>query len=70
MKEKKLAQNREGDGYLDPEDVVSGTECTGLIPTPPITEAEAESYAQLYTVPKPQRERPQKSTAKTTESKK
>lgn len=33
--------------------VVSGTECTGLIPTPPENEQEAESYTDLYAVPEP-----------------
>lgn len=33
--------------------VVSSTECTGLIQTPPANEAEAEAYTDLYTVPKP-----------------
>lgn len=33
--------------------VSSSTECTGLIQTPPASEAEAESYADLYTIPKP-----------------
>lgn len=33
--------------------VVSGTECTGLIPTPPEDEQQSEAYADLYTIPKP-----------------
>ncbi|WBY64872.1 MAG: hypothetical protein ACFWUD_09385 [Thermocaproicibacter melissae] len=35
------------------DNVVSGTECTGLIPTPPEDEPESESYTELYTIPKP-----------------
>lgn len=34
-------------------DVASATECTGLIPTPPADEAQAQSYAQLYPIPQP-----------------
>lgn len=26
----------------------SGTDCTGLMPTPPLTEAEEESYDEVY----------------------
>lgn len=33
--------------------VASMTECTGLIGTPPQNEAEMESYADIYTIPKP-----------------
>lgn len=34
--------------------VASVTECTGLIPTPPLSEGEAESYTDIYTIPKPE----------------
>ena len=34
--------------------VASATECTGLIPTPPLSESEAEAYTcLLYTSPSP-----------------
>ena len=32
--------------------VASMTECTGLMQTPPQNNAEAEAYADIYTVPK------------------
>ena len=32
-------------------DVASTTDCTGMIPTPPLTEEEAENYGDLYSVP-------------------
>jgi hypothetical protein len=32
--------------------VASGSDCTGLEPTPPIQSNEAESYAELYSIPK------------------
>ena len=32
-------------------DVASATECTGLMPTPPLNEAEAESYSKIYDIP-------------------
>lgn len=33
--------------------VASASDCTGLIPSPPINEGEAESYAELYNIPEP-----------------
>ncbi len=39
--------------FFDLDDIVSTTECTGLIPTPPVSEAEAEAYTNLYSIPKP-----------------
>lgn len=36
--------------YL-PGDVVSSTDTTGLEPTPPQNDAEAESFAELYDLP-------------------
>ena len=43
-------------GYTEPgaEDVVSATECTGLIMAPPEDEAQAKAYADLYPIPKPE----------------
>lgn len=37
--------------YAYTNDVASATECTGLMPTPPITTGEAESYSDIYPVP-------------------
>lgn len=34
------------------QQVASGTDCTGLEPTPPITEQGAESYSELHHIPK------------------
>lgn len=42
-------------------DVVSAGEYTGMIPTPPEDEFEAEAYANLSPLPKPQ---PEKHTGK------
>jgi hypothetical protein len=33
------------------EMVISSCDCTGLEPTPPANESEAESYANLYNIP-------------------
>jgi hypothetical protein len=46
-------------------DVIASTECTGLIPTPPQFASEAESYTDLFSIPKPQgaRERLAKSNS-------
>lgn len=31
--------------------VVSGTECTGMVPTPPLSDGEADAYREIYDVP-------------------
>ncbi len=31
--------------------VASATECTGLMPTPPLTKRAVDSYAEIYDVP-------------------
>ncbi len=36
--------------------VASATECTGLIPSAPLSEDEMDSYTSLYSVPKIKRE--------------
>ncbi len=33
------------------DSVASGTECTGLTPTPPLGEEEADSYTEIYDIP-------------------
>lgn len=37
----------------DRSPTVLGTELTGLVPTPPVTEFEEESYTALADIPKP-----------------
>lgn len=32
-------------------DISSANECTGMVPTPPLTEAEVEGYSDVYSVP-------------------
>ena len=57
MKKKSIPKDKQAlqpNDNLFLDDVVSTTECTGLIPTPPQNEAEAESYTDLYAVPKPE----------------
>lgn len=39
-----------GEAIPEPEDVVSATECTGLIPALPPGDAEADEEASLYAV--------------------
>jgi hypothetical protein len=39
------------DTFFDAESVVSSTECTGLIQTPPSSVDEAESYGKIYDIP-------------------
>lgn len=41
------------DELFDGDNVASATECTGLIPTPPLSEEEAESYTEIYNIPQP-----------------
>jgi hypothetical protein len=41
------------DKFYDVESVASCNDCTGLMPTPPKSEAEAESYGDLSNVPTP-----------------
>ena len=40
--------------YLEDDMVAASTDLTGLIPTPPADEAEAESYADIHKVPVPE----------------
>lgn len=37
--------------FDDPANVVSGMECTGLIPSAPYDEYEIDSYSQIYDIP-------------------
>lgn len=55
MKEndKKLRPESDIDKIIEPDIVVSSTEATGMIPTPPMSEAEAKSYTEIYDVPQP-----------------
>ncbi len=36
---------------LDLNKVTSATDCTGLMPTPSLSDEEAESYNDIYTIP-------------------
>ena len=58
-KNKQMAHPHEkfDDIIFDVDTVASATECTGLIPTPPISEEAADSYTELYTIPKPVQEK-------------
>lgn len=54
MEEKgRKIHSKSNNKFFDQNTVVSFTECTGLIQTPPLTEAEAESYKEIYDVPQP-----------------
>lgn len=52
--QKRKLKLKDVDSFFTSDEVISATECTGLIQTPPITEEEAESYTQIYHVPKPE----------------
>ena len=44
------------DKFYDIESVISANDCTGLVPTPPKSEYEAESYSDLLNIPQPKGE--------------
>ena len=46
------------DDYFDYDNVACATECTGLIPTPPVSDEEAEAYTELYAIPQPANRHP------------
>lgn len=52
-KNKKIRPKSDNDKFFDSNVVVSSTECTGLMPTPPLSVDEAESYTEIYDLPQP-----------------
>lgn len=38
-------------GAIEDYTVASSTECTGLVPTPPIDMSEVDSYHEIYDIP-------------------
>ncbi len=46
--------------YINPHNIASSTDCTGLVQTPPQSEEEAESYAELYDIHKQHKNSPDK----------
>lgn len=46
------------DDFFDINSVASTMDCTGLIQTPPQTEDELDSYAEIYDMPKPNKKVP------------
>jgi hypothetical protein len=50
-KNKKGIPHQADDKYLDLNITASVTDCTGLIPTPPLSEDEEESYTDLHNIP-------------------
>ncbi len=52
-KNKSRILKSDDDKSFDSNIVVSSTECTGLIPTPPLSVAETESYTEIYHIPQP-----------------
>ncbi len=52
-----MDENTSNYPYDDAENIVSATDCTGLIPTPPVNQTEAESYAELHSIPQPSTEK-------------
>ena len=48
-----LQKNRSVEQYYDTMSVESSTEMTGIMPTPPLSEAEEESYSEINGMPIP-----------------
>lgn len=55
--DKKKHSPRKGCIYEDMTSTVSGTECTGLMPTPPQDADEYEAYQELYGMEVPKKEK-------------
>ncbi|TQI65863.1 hypothetical protein [Clostridium sp. KNHs216] len=55
IQKRKLKLNDQ-DSFFYTDNVISSTECTGLIQTPPVSEGEAEAYTEIYHIPKPENE--------------
>ena len=53
MSDKRINRSYNQEILEEADTVASTTECTGLIPTPPVSEDEAESYTKIYSIPKP-----------------
>ena len=56
MKRKFESPREEIDDDYTSLDIASSTECTGMVPSPPLDEAEVEGYADIYSVPQKQAE--------------
>lgn len=44
------------DTFFGQSSVASFNDCTGLIPTPPLSQDEEEAYIEIYDIPRPRRE--------------
>lgn len=52
-RDKQLLRPWDDDLFFEIDTVASATECTGLIPALPLTEAQAQAYTDLYSIPRP-----------------
>ena len=53
--ERPISQKNHGiEQFYDTQSVQSTTEMTGLTPTPPMSEDEAESYSEIHGMPVPE----------------
>ena len=57
---KNYEEEIEYDAFADTNAVASATECTGLMYSPPEDEYEAESYNDIYVIPKVPNEKEKK----------
>lgn len=49
--DKRKLKLKDKDTFFEDESVVSATECTGLVQTPPASVDEADSYSEIYDIP-------------------
>jgi hypothetical protein len=48
---KKNPFDEEADDFIEPFEVTSTQDCTGLIPASPATDDEADAYTELHDIP-------------------
>lgn len=44
------------DDFFDINKMASANDCTGLVPTPPLDDEQADSYTKMYEIPTPAEE--------------
>jgi hypothetical protein len=47
----KKGNNEDAYDYYDIQNIYSQTDCTGMIPTPPLDDAQVDGYHDIYSVP-------------------
>ncbi len=60
INEDKQSLQPDDDSLYDIKSMASANDCTGLIPSAPASEEEADSYTDMYPIPRPAEESPEK----------